>query len=108
MNHPRIVKCLHFESESLAIVLEFLPLGPLQQLIETRRGHMTWQERYQLMKDICEGMEFLHSSTYPDGSAKQVLFHQDLKSANVLLSMEHGDLRAKISDFGISCMHDTP
>jgi serine/threonine protein kinase len=56
------------------------------------------------MLDICEGMAYLHSSTYADGSEKKVLFHQDLKSANVLLAEEDGILRAKIGDFGLSRM----
>jgi serine/threonine protein kinase len=59
----------------------------------------------QMMLVICKGMEFLHSNVYPDGSAKQVLFHQDLKSANVLICMEGTPptLRGKLSDFGLSC-----
>jgi serine/threonine protein kinase len=54
------------------------------------------------MHDIVEGMAYLHSKFKKDGSAKPVLFHQDLKSDNVLLGIERGDLRAKISDFGYS------
>lgn len=106
MNHPRIVKFIFFESQSMGIVLEYMSLGSLKVYIQKSEGSITWQERHQLMKDICEGMEFLHSSAYPDGSAKPVLFHQDLKSANVLLSMEDGSLRGKISDFGLSCTCD--
>jgi serine/threonine protein kinase len=55
-----------------------------------------------MMLDICNGMEFLHSNVYP---MKQVLFHQDLKSGNILLCMEGSPpiLRGKISDFGLSC-----
>jgi serine/threonine protein kinase len=47
----------------------------------------------------------LHSNVYPDGRAKQVLFHQDLKSGNVLMCWEGtpASLRGKISDFGLSC-----
>jgi serine/threonine protein kinase len=54
---------------------------------------------------ICEGMEFLHSNVYADGKTKKVLFHQDLKSGNILLCMEGNPstLRGKISDFGLSC-----
>lgn len=55
------------------------------------------------MADICEGMAFLHSKTGVDGvSKKPVLFHQDLKTDNVLLGFEKNTLRAKISDFGLA------
>jgi serine/threonine protein kinase len=57
-----------------------------------------------MMLDICEGMAFLHSNVHAEKSAKQVLFHQDLKSANVLLTAEGGIIRGKIGDFGLSCM----
>jgi serine/threonine protein kinase len=58
-----------------------------------------------MMIDICEGMEFLHSDRFEDGSRRQVLFHQDLKSGNVLLCMEGSPaiLSGKICDFGLSC-----
>jgi serine/threonine protein kinase len=48
-------------------------------------------------------MAFLHSSL---PSAKPVLFHQDLKTANVLLSIQDGALRGKISDFGLSFLKE--
>jgi hypothetical protein len=105
MVHDRIVKFIMFEIESLGIVLEYLPLGSLYDYIGKGKGVMLWTDRYQMMLDICEGMEFLHSNVYADGSTKHVLFHQDLKSANVLLCLEGTPtiLRGKISDFGLSC-----
>jgi hypothetical protein len=105
MVHERVVRFIMFEIESLGIVLEYLPLGSLYDCIQNCKGGMPWTDRYQMMLDICEGMEFLHSNVYADGSSKQVLFHQDLKSGNVLLCMEGSPptLRGKISDFGLSC-----
>ncbi len=55
------------------------------------------------MIDICEGMAYLHSPVNPDGTEKARLFHQDLKSGNVLLEMVDGRRRGKIADFGVSC-----
>jgi hypothetical protein len=82
MVHERIVRFIMFEIESLGIVLEYLPMGSLIDYIEKSKGVMCWTDRYQMMLDICEGMEFLHSNAYADGKLKQVLFHQDLKSGN--------------------------
>jgi hypothetical protein len=105
MVHKRIVRFIKFEIESLGIVLEYLPIGSLDMYILQRDGVMSWTDRYQMMLDICEGMEFLHSNVYANGSTKKVLFHQDLKSGNVLLCMQGSPraLRGKISDFGLSC-----
>jgi hypothetical protein len=105
MVHERIVKYIMFEIESLGIVLEYLPLGSLYEYIQKSKGGMSWTDRYQMMLDICEGMEFLHSNVYADGKTKKLLFHQDLKSGNILLCMEGNPsvLRGKISDFGLSC-----
>jgi hypothetical protein len=105
MVHERIVRFIMFEIESLGIVLEYLPLGSLDTYVKKRKGVMDWTDRYQMMIDICEGMEFLHSNVYADGSTKNALFHQDLKSGNVLLCIEGSPpaLRGKISDFGLSC-----
>jgi serine/threonine protein kinase len=57
-----------------------------------------------MMADICEGMAYLHADLDRQGEAKKVVFHQDLKSGNVLLSLEKGRIRCKIADFGLSCM----
>ena len=58
------------------------------------------------MADLCEGMEFLHSGVGGDPAVKRQVFHQDIKSSNVLLKYEQdGDLRAKISDFGLSSIY---
>jgi serine/threonine protein kinase len=105
MVHERIVRFVMFELESLGIVLEYPPLGSLYDHIANSKINMPWTDRYQMMLDICEGMEFLHSNVYTDGSTKQVLLHQDLKSGNVLLCMEGTPpaLRGKVSDFGLSC-----
>jgi hypothetical protein len=103
MVHERIVRFMIFEIESLGLVLDYLPLGSLYDYMANSKRVMSWTDRYQMMIDICEGMEFLHSNVYADGLMKQVLFHQDLKSANVLMSMVGDSLRGKISDFGLSC-----
>jgi LRR receptor-like serine/threonine-protein kinase FLS2 len=106
MVHERIVRYITFEIKSIGIVLEYLPLGSLYDYLQKCKEVMPWTDRYQMMLDICEGMEFLHSNVYASGKMKKVLFHQDLKSGNILLCMEGSPLtlRGKISDFGLSCM----
>jgi serine/threonine protein kinase len=82
--------------------MELMPLGSLFSYIRKNQEAIPWKDRHQLMMDLCAGMEFLHSGKFADGSAKQVIFHQDIKSSNVLLKFEDNKPRAKITDFGLS------
>jgi serine/threonine protein kinase len=71
--------------------------------IETQKSKFKWADRLQIMLDICEGMAYLHAAFNDDGSTKPRVFHQDLKSGNVLLAlMGEGRLRGKIADFGLA------
>jgi hypothetical protein len=106
MKHERIVLFIGFRITPLSLVMEYLPLGTLKELIAEGTDIRSWELRYQMMLDICEGMEFLHATINPvDGKEKMRCFHQDLKTGNVLLEMLDGSLRAKITDFGLSCKH---
>ena len=98
---------INLDLDSLSIIMELMPHGSLLSYISKQQEKMPWADRYQVMLDLCEGMAFLHSGEFVDGTPKMELFHQDIKSSNVLLSFEAGGkLRAKITDFGLSCMRD--
>lgn len=51
---------------------------------------LEWHTRYQIIKGICEGLQYLH---------KENIVHMDLKPANILLD---DYMVPKITDFGIS------
>lgn len=53
-----------------------------------------WQERYKLVKGICQGLRFLH-----EGLDKTPIIHMDLKPSNILLD---ANMVPKIADFGLS------
>lgn len=59
-----------------------------------RRKILPWELRLRLLQDIADGMAYLHLNCDS--------VHRDLKTPNVLLSMESHKLRAKIADFGMS------
>ncbi len=102
IRHPRIVEFKGFIFELMAIVMDFLPGGTLYDYIK-ETPKMPWSERYWCAIDVAEGMKFLHSKSLASGKGKVEVFHQDLKTANVLLQRDgKGLLRAKISDFGLS------
>lgn len=100
MKHPRIVQYIDFDHTRMAIIMEYMPLGSLQSYIMDKKS-ITWTDRIQVIRDVTEGMAYLHAVEF-NGEKKADVFHQDLKSANVLLKKEQGVLRAKISDFGLS------
>lgn len=102
MEHERIIPLLGFVEDSASIVMEYMEHGSLKVFIKNNQN-MQWKLRHILLLDIAEGMEYLHSKTTADGQPKAILFHQDLKTDNVLLGIEYGELRAKISDFGFAC-----
>jgi serine/threonine protein kinase len=102
MKHERVVEFKGFDFRTLSIIMELMPRGALSSFIYICTHTMKWKTRYQMMLDICEGMAYLHSPSDSNGSEKKELFHQDLKSANVLLIEVDGVMRAKIGDFGLS------
>jgi serine/threonine protein kinase len=95
------VRFHELDISTFSMTLEFMPGGSLMAHIKTQREKFKWSDRLQIMMDISEGMAYLHAIINPDGSPKPKVFHQDLKSANVLLTNNN---RAKISDFGLSSM----
>lgn len=107
LRHARIVNCIGVRFKPLSIIMEYLPEGTLSTFIRKRVEIEDWGVRYQMMVDICEGMEFLHAAiNCIGGTSKKECFHQDLKTENVLLAGENGKLRAKIADFGLSLTRD--
>jgi serine/threonine protein kinase len=107
MRHERIVEFIFLELDTFSLVMEFMPEGTLFSFIQKhRKPPCPWNVRHQLLSDVCEGMEFLHSSFHGgEDIEKKEVFHQDLKTQNILLKLGlDRKLRAKISDFGLSRM----
>lgn len=102
MLHERVVQFIDLDIENISLIMELMPLGSLRKYIDVNRYQMPWPVRYQMLIDICDGMEFLHASQYASGETKVEVFHQDLKTANVLLCTTDGILRGKISDFNLA------
>lgn len=71
------------------LCFEFLPNGGLDCHIRDSAG-LEWRTCYQIIKGICEGLNYLH---------QHEIVHLDLKPENILLDC---NLVPKISDFGLS------
>ncbi|KAJ8753663.1 hypothetical protein K2173_026339 [Erythroxylum novogranatense] len=82
------------EEGIMALVYDYMENGNLRQrLSDSRADVISWEKRLQIAIDAAYGLEYLHNGCKPP------IIHRDFKSSNILLT---GDLRAKISDFGLS------
>ncbi|KAG2562380.1 hypothetical protein PVAP13_8KG261300 [Panicum virgatum] len=72
------------------LCFEFASNGNLRKHINGDDSSLEWPTRYKIIKGVCEGLYYLHSSQ---------IVHRDLKPENILLD-EH--YKPKIADFGLS------
>lgn len=103
MKHEKVAELIDIDINSMSLVMEFMEIGSLLSYI-AKNPKMDWNIRYQIMLDMVEGMAFLHAKNFADGTPKKRVYHQDLKSGNILLTVKNGMLRAKISDFGLASL----
>lgn len=92
LHHPNIVQLLGYVENPFIIVMEYFPLGNLQQFLFKHR-FLSYHHRMTLCLSIARGIYYLHNRK------PTCIIHRDLKPTNLL--MERG-LNVKISDFGMS------
>ncbi|XP_072039925.1 LOW QUALITY PROTEIN: uncharacterized protein [Amphiura filiformis] len=95
LRHPRVVLLLGVCTTGRLplMVLEYMAGGSLYHYLhDSDRPSLDHVGYYQIARDICLGMNYLHRH-------RPVVLHLDLKPMNVLLGT-YG--RAKIADFGFS------
>ncbi|CAN6374291.1 unnamed protein product [Urochloa humidicola] len=79
------------EERERLLCFEYISNGNLENHITDELRGLEWNMRYQIIKGICEGLQYLHEEKF--------IIHMDLKPANILID-EH--MVPKITDFGIS------
>lgn len=94
-NHPNIVHvyriCL--TPGKIGLVMEFMALGSLRKAIDEKSIELTWESKWNIAYDLASVVDFLHG---------QEIVHRDIKTDNLLLYQESGDIHAKLADFGLS------
>ena len=93
--HPNIVTFYGLayaaDAQSTLLVMELVEGDSLYSLLHVKNERPSNEVRFQWMKDVATGMEFLHSND---------IVHLDPKSDNVLIRST--DQTAKLFDFGCS------
>ncbi|HMQ54669.1 MAG TPA: tetratricopeptide repeat protein [Anaerolineae bacterium] len=91
LEHPNIVTIhgLRLHQNQFYMIMEFLPGGTLQTLLETH-GKLPVERAVDLTIGICDGLAKFH---------EQGVIHRDIKPTNIMLT---ADGRPKVIDFGIA------
>ncbi|KAI9198637.1 hypothetical protein LWI28_019511 [Acer negundo] len=102
IHHINLVRLVGFCAEKLhrLLVYEFMCNGSLDKWIFNRipqQPALDWKTRKTIILDIAKGLAYLHEE------CRHRIVHLDIKPQNILLDV---NLRAKISDFGLSKLID--
>ena len=92
MDHPAIAKVFEAGETSDGrpfFVMEYVQGIPVTAHCEKSR--LKTQERLDLFKQICEGVQHAH---------QKAIIHRDLKPSNILIAIQDGKAVPKIIDFG--------
>ncbi len=94
MDHPAIAKVFEAGATDEGrpyFVMEYVQGIPITAHCDQNR--LTTQERLELFRQICEGVQHAH---------QKAIIHRDLKPSNILVAIQDGKAVPKIIDFGVA------
>ncbi|XP_071471372.1 myosin light chain kinase, smooth muscle isoform X3 [Marmota flaviventris] len=94
LHHPKLVQCVDAfeEKANIVMVLEIVSGGELFERIIDEDFELTERECIKYMRQISEGVEYIH---------KQGIVHLDLKPENIMCVNKTGT-KIKLIDFGLA------
>ncbi|XP_054828903.1 myosin light chain kinase, smooth muscle-like [Eublepharis macularius] len=94
LHHPKLVQCIDAfeEKANIVMVLELVSGGELFERIIDEDFELTERECIKYMKQISEGVQYIH---------KQEIVHLDLKPENIMCVNKTGT-KIKLIDFGLA------
>ncbi|XDG07610.1 hypothetical protein ABKA04_007225 [Annulohypoxylon sp. FPYF3050] len=97
IGHPNIVQLYDiWENQSeIYLVLEYVECGDFYTYLD-RRGRLPEHEGIYFLRQLVSALEYVHSFN---------ICHRDLKPENILVTR---DRQLKITDFGMSALHQSP
>ncbi|KAJ0058372.1 hypothetical protein NL108_013863, partial [Boleophthalmus pectinirostris] len=98
LHHPKLVQCLgaYDHHPEMVMVMEFIAGGELFERIVDDSFEHTEMTSARYMRQILEGMAFMH---------QQNILHLDLKPENIVC-VDPSGTEIKIIDFGLACRLD--
>ncbi|OAX35105.1 kinase-like protein [Rhizopogon vinicolor AM-OR11-026] len=96
LKHPNILQVHGYTSgfgPFMAIVTPWAENGNLTTYLEREDTNLTIVKRFQILRDIAAGLQYLHTNN---------VIHGDLTGPNILI---HGDGTACLADFGLSLLY---
>uniref|UniRef100_A0A0E0D287 RING-type E3 ubiquitin transferase n=1 Tax=Oryza meridionalis TaxID=40149 RepID=A0A0E0D287_9ORYZ len=107
--HPNIITFIGVCSKISALVYEWLPNGRNLEDHIVRANNSTplpWQNRTQIIGEICCALLFLHSNNKNPPTA--ALIHGDLRPCNILIDDDAASNRIRLCNVGLSSLFLQP
>lgn len=94
LNHKAFPKVKEYESQTNALIMEYVEGSSLQEILDSGRKFDIWEIRY-IMEEVLEALNVLHIQ-------KEPIIYRDIKPANIMIE-KSGKIR--LLDMGAAYVH---
>ena len=100
LDHPNIVKFDDYGqvNDLFYFTMEYCDRGSVVDLIKQRGGKLSVKEATDIILQVLNGLHYAHT--------EKGLVHRDIKPANIFLTLERGEIVAKLGDYGLAKAFD--